>query len=41
LKEIGARLISVIERLDDGPESIIFESVIEGMAEYFSKKLAR
>jgi len=32
---------SVLERLDDSPESIILESVLEGMAEYFSKNLAR
>ncbi|NAS19407.1 recombinase family protein [Clostridium butyricum] len=41
LKQYGVRLISVTERLDDSPESIILESVIEGMAEYFSKNLAR
>lgn len=32
---------SVLEQLDDSPESIILESVLEGMAEYFSKNLAR
>jgi len=31
----------VLENLDDSPESIILESVIEGMAEYYSKNLAR
>ncbi|KJZ86671.1 MULTISPECIES: recombinase family protein [unclassified Clostridium] len=41
LKQYGVRLISVTERLDDSPESVILESVIEGMAEYFSKNLAR
>lgn len=41
LKQCGVRLISVTERLDDSPESIILESVIEGMAEYYSKNLAR
>ncbi len=30
-----------MERLDDSPESVILESVIEGMAEYYSKNLAR
>lgn len=30
-----------MERLDDSPESIILESVIEGMAEYYSRNLAR
>lgn len=41
LKQYGIRLISVTERLDDSPEAVILESVIEGMAEYYSKNLAR
>jgi len=41
LKDNGVRLISVTEPLDDSPESIILESVLEGMSEYFSKNLAR
>jgi len=41
LKENGVRLISVLENLDDSPESIILESVLEGMAEYYSANLAR
>ncbi|EIW19597.1 MULTISPECIES: recombinase family protein [Pelosinus] len=41
LKQNGVRLISVTENLDGSPESIILESVIEGMAEYYSKNLAR
>ena len=41
LKEAGMRLISVIEHLDDSPESIILESVLEGMSEYYSKNLSR
>jgi len=41
LKQNGIRLISVTENLDGSPESIILESVIEGMAEYYSKNLAR
>lgn len=41
LKDNGVRVVSVTERLDDSPESIILESVIEGMAEYYSKNLAR
>lgn len=41
LKKNGIRLISVTENLDGSPESIILESVIEGMAEYYSKNLAR
>ena len=41
LKKGGARLESVLEQLDGSPESIILESVLEGMAEYYSKNLAR
>ena len=36
LKKNGVKLISVLENLDDSPESIILESVLEGMAEYYS-----
>jgi len=41
LKQCGVRVISVLEQLDDSPESIILESVLEGMSEYYSKNLAR
>ena len=41
LKKNGVRLISVLEPLDDSPESVILESVLEGMAEYYSRNLAR
>src|SRR5690606_6658216 len=41
LKKNGVRLISVLEQLDDSPESIILESVLEGMAEYYSANLSR
>lgn len=41
LKKAGVKLISVTERLDDSPESVILESVLEGMAEYYSRNLAR
>jgi len=41
LKKNGVELISVLENLDDSPESIILESVLEGMAEYYSANLAR
>ncbi|EDU37898.1 recombinase family protein [Clostridium sporogenes] len=41
LKQYGVRLVSVTEQLDGSPESVILESVIEGMAEYYSKNLAR
>lgn len=35
------QLHSVTEHLDGSPESIILESLLEGMAEYYSKNLAR
>lgn len=41
LKTNGVKVLSVMENLDGSPESIILESVIEGMAEYYSKNLAR
>lgn len=42
LKRNDVSLISVLEYLDeDSPESIILESVLEAMAEYYSKNLAR
>ncbi|RYD07177.1 hypothetical protein N752_00920 [Desulforamulus aquiferis] len=41
LRKAGVKIQSVLEHLDDSPESIILESVLEGMAEYYSKNLAR
>lgn len=41
LRNLGVRVISALENLDDTPESVILESVIEGMSEYYSKNLAR
>lgn len=41
LKGYGIKLISISEKLDDSPESIVLESVLEGMAEYYSANLAR
>ena len=41
LKEQGIRLVSVLENIDGSPESIILESVLEGMSEYYSRNLAR
>jgi site-specific DNA recombinase len=41
LKRHGVALISILEYLDDSPESIILESVLEAMAEYYSKNLSR
>lgn len=41
LKKHGVGLVSVIEQLDDSPEGIIMESVLEGMSEYYSRNLSR
>lgn len=41
LKMCNVRLISVTENFDDSPESLILESVLEAMAEYYSRNLAR
>lgn len=41
LKRNDVKLISVLERLDDSPESIILESMLEAMAEYYSRNLGR
>ena len=42
LKRHNVSLVSVLEYLDDeSPESLILESVLEAMAEYYSKNLAR
>ena len=40
-KKNGTRLISAKEFIPAGPEGIILESVLEGMAEYYSKELSR
>ena len=41
LKDVGVALYSVLENLDDSPESIILESVLQGLAEYYSANLSR
>ena len=41
LKKNGVTVHSVLENLDDSPESIMMEAVLEGMAEYYSQNLAR
>lgn len=37
----GIKLISVLEKIDGSPESVIIESTVEGYAEYFSQNLSR
>lgn len=41
LKKNNVKLFSVLENLNDSPESIMLESLLEGMNEYFSRNLAR
>ena len=41
LKKNGVMVYSVLENIDDSPESIMMESIIEGMAEYYSRNLGR
>ena len=37
----GVTVYSVLENLDNSPESVMMESVLEGMSEYYSQNLAR
>jgi DNA invertase Pin-like site-specific DNA recombinase len=41
LKKYGVKVISAMEHIAPGPEGIILESVLEGMAEYYSANLAQ
>lgn len=41
LKMNGVLVYSVTEQLSNNPEDILMESMLEGMAEYYSKNLAR
>ena len=41
LKKSNVRILSAMENIADGPEGIILESVLEGMAEYYSANLAQ
>ncbi len=41
LQKAGSRLLAVDQPIDDSPEGVILESLLEGMAEYYSKNLAR
>ena len=41
LKLNGVLLIAVLENIDGSPEGFIMETLVEGMAEYYSKNLAR
>ena len=41
LKKNGVKVISAKENITDDPSGIILESVLEGMAEYYSVELAQ
>lgn len=41
LKKAGVRLLYAREHIPDGPEGILFEALMEGMAEYYSANLAQ
>ena len=41
LKDNGVKLVSAMENIPDTPEGIILESLLEGMAEYYSAELAQ
>ena len=41
LRQHGKRVISATEAISDDPTGILIESLLEGMAEYYSKELAR
>ena len=40
LKKNGVKVVSATEHITDGPEGIILESMLEGMAEYYSAELS-
>lgn len=41
LKDNGIKVVSATEYIPDTPEAIIFESMLEGMAEYYSAELSQ
>lgn len=41
LKKLGIRVISAAENIPDGPEGVILESVLEGLAQYYSADLSQ
>ena len=41
LKKHNVRVVSATENISDSPEGIILESVLEGMAEFYSRELAQ
>src|SRR5574344_1465385 len=41
LRDNGVKLLSAMENIPDSPEGIILESLLEGMAEYYSAELSQ
>lgn len=41
LKDAGVRVLSAMENLTEDPTGILLESLLEGMAEYYSRELAQ
>lgn len=41
LKKNNVKVYSVLENLNDSPESVMLEAMLEGMSEYYSKNLGR
>jgi DNA invertase Pin-like site-specific DNA recombinase len=41
LRDYGVKLVSAMENIPDTPEGIILESLLEGMAEYYSAELSQ
>ncbi|HAQ62892.1 MAG TPA: recombinase family protein, partial [Ruminococcaceae bacterium] len=40
LRKNGVKVISATEAISEGAEGVLLESVLEGMAEYYSKELS-
>lgn len=41
LKNCGVKVLSAMENISDDPTGILMESLLEGLAEYYSKELSR
>ena len=41
LKECGIKVLSAMENISDDPTGVLMESLLEGLAEYYSKELSR
>lgn len=41
LKDAGVKVLSAMENISDDPTGVLMESLLEGLAEYYSKELSR